>query len=165
METNHVSSPFNVGLMRLDNIIAEMGGMAEVQLAYSIEVLLNRYTNKAARVKFILHRTNPETSLDSLKIQDISLNLEEHRVSRAEINIHLGPTEYRLLRFFLEKPGRVFPREQLLDQVWGRDIYVEAKTVDVYIRRLRKALQLPNTENLIRTIRATSDFIDIPISS
>ena len=118
-----------------------------------------------ARVKAVLRRTNPKKSLELLEFQDISMNLEKFQVSRAGIKIHLGPTEYRLLRVFLEKPGRVFSREQLLDQVWGRYIYVEARTVDVHIRRLRKALQLPNTENLIRTIRAVGYSIDIPLTS
>ncbi len=117
-----------------------------------------------ARVKAVLRRTNPEKSADLLEFQDIVMNLEEHRVSRNGTNIHLGPTEYRLLRVFLEKPGRVFSREQLLDRVWGRDIYVEARTVDVHIRRLRKAMQLPGTSNLIRTVRAAGYSIDVPLN-
>ena len=117
-----------------------------------------------ARVKAVLRRSHPEKSEDILEFEDISMNLEEHRVSRAGAIIHLGPTEYRLLRVFLEKPGRVFSREQLLDRVWGRDIDVEARTVDVYIRRLRKALQLPGTGNLIRTVRASGYSIDVPLS-
>ena len=118
-----------------------------------------------ARIKAVLRRTHPEKSADLLEFQDIIMNLGEHRVSRAGTNIHLGPTEYRLLRVFLEKPGRVFSREQLLDRVWGRDIYVESRTVDVHIRRLRKALEAPDTENLIRTIRAAGYSIDVPLSS
>jgi len=117
-----------------------------------------------ARVKAVLRRSHPEKSEDVLEFEDISMNLQEHRVSRAGASIHLGPTEYRLLRVFLEKPGRVFSREQLLDRVWGRDIYVEARTVDVYIRRLRKALQLPGSNNLIRTVRASGYSIDVPLN-
>lgn len=117
-----------------------------------------------ARVKAVLRRTHPEKSADVLEFEDISMNLEEHRVSRNGTNIHLGPTEYRLLRVFLEKPGRVFSREQLLDRVWGRDIYVESRTVDVHIRRLRKAMQVPGTSNLIRTVRAAGYSIDVPLS-
>lgn len=117
-----------------------------------------------ARVKAVLRRTHPEKSADVLEFEDISMNLEEHRVSRNGTNIHLGPTEYRLLRVFLEKPGRVFSREQLLDRVWGRDIYVEARTVDVHIRRLRKAMELPGTTNLIRTVRAAGYSIDVPLN-
>jgi two-component system phosphate regulon response regulator PhoB len=116
-----------------------------------------------ARIKAVLRRTHPEKSADLLEFQDITMNLEEHRVSRAGINVHLGPTEYRLLRVFLEKPGRVFSRDQLLDRVWGRDIYVETRTVDVHIRRLRKALETPGTVNLIRTIRAAGYSIDVPL--
>ena len=118
-----------------------------------------------ARVKAVLRRTHPEKTADILEFGDISMNLEEHRVSRNGQYTHLGPTEYRLLRVFLEKPGRVFSREQLLDRVWGRDIYVEPRTVDVHIRRLRKAMQLPGTSNLIRTVRAAGYSIDIPLTS
>tara|TARA_B110000483_G_scaffold109961_1_gene133948 strand:- start:251 stop:946 length:696 start_codon:yes stop_codon:yes gene_type:complete len=118
-----------------------------------------------ARVKAVLRRTHPEKTSDILEFGDISMNLEEHRVSRNGQYTHLGPTEYRLLRVFLEKPGRVFSREQLLDRVWGRDIYVEPRTVDVHIRRLRKAMQLPGTSNLIRTVRAAGYSIDIPLTS
>jgi two-component system phosphate regulon response regulator PhoB len=118
-----------------------------------------------AWVKAVLRRTNPKTSLGLLEFQDISMNLERFQANRAGINIHLGPTEYRLLQIFLEKPGRVFSREQLLDQAWGRNIYVELRTVDVHIRRLRKALLLPNTENLIRTVRSAGYSIDIPLTS
>lgn len=117
-----------------------------------------------ARINAVLRRAHPEKSADVLEFQDISMNLEEHRVNRNGSNIHLGPTEYRLLRVFLEKPGRVFSREQLLDRVWGRDIYVEARTVDVHIRRLRKALQLPGTDNLIRTVRAAGYSIDVSLN-
>jgi len=118
-----------------------------------------------ARVKAVLRRTHPEKTADIVEFGDISMNLEEHRVSRNGQYTHLGPTEYRLLRVFLEKPGRVFSREQLLDRVWGRDIYVEPRTVDVHIRRLRKAMQLPGTSNLIRTVRAAGYSIDIPLTS
>ena len=118
-----------------------------------------------ARVKAVLRRTHPEKTADILEFGDISMNLVEHRVSRNGQYTHLGPTEYRLLRVFLEKPGRVFSREQLLDRVWGRDIYVEPRTVDVHIRRLRKAMQLPGTSNLIRTVRAAGYSIDIPLTS
>jgi two-component system phosphate regulon response regulator PhoB len=118
-----------------------------------------------ARVKAVLRRTNPEKSLGLLEFQDISMNLEKFQVNRTGINIHLGPTEYRLLRIFIEKPGRVFSREQLLDQAWGRNIYVELRTVDVHIRRLRKALLLPYTKDLIRTVRSAGYSIDIPLTS
>jgi len=118
-----------------------------------------------ARGRAVLRRTNPEKSLGLLEFQDIIMSLEEYRVSRVVIKIHLRPTKYRLLWFFLERPGRVFPREQLLDRVWGRDIDFEARIVDVHIRRLRKALQLPNAGNLIRTYTCSGLFHRYPYSS
>jgi two-component system phosphate regulon response regulator PhoB len=81
-------------------------------------------------------------------------------VLRSGRPIHLGPTEFRLLRFLLERPGRVYSREQLLDAVWGRDIYVEPRTVDVHIRRLRKAINLPGDSDLIRTVRSAGYALD-----
>jgi len=117
-----------------------------------------------ARIKAVLRRTNPEKSADMLEFEDIVMNLEEHRVTRNNRSIHLGPTEFRLLRVFLERPGRVFSREQLLDRVWGRDIYVELRTVDVHIRRLRKALNASGGGDLIRTVRAAGYSLDHAIS-
>jgi len=117
-----------------------------------------------ARIKAVLRRTNPEKSADMLEFEDIVMNLEEHRVTRNNRSIHLGPTEFRLLRVFLERPGRVFSREQLLDRVWGRDIYVELRTVDVHIRRLRKALNASGGADLIRTVRAAGYSLDHAIS-
>jgi two-component system phosphate regulon response regulator PhoB len=144
----------------------------EIERIRGLETGANDYVIKPfspseliAWVKAVLRRTNPKTSLGLLEFQDISMNLERFQANRAGINIHLGPTEYRLLQIFLEKPGRVFSREQLLDQAWGRNIYVELRTVDVHIRRLRKALLLPNTENLIRTVRSAGYSIDIPLTS
>ena len=144
----------------------------EIERIRGLETGANDYVIKPfspseliAWVKAVLRRTNPKTSLGLLEFQDISMNLERFQVNRAGINIHLGPTEYRLLQIFLEEPGRVFSREQLLDQAWGRNIYVELRTVDVHIRRLQKALLLPNTENLIRTVRSAGYSIDIPLTS
>jgi two-component system phosphate regulon response regulator PhoB len=88
------------------------------------------------------------------------MDLSSHRVLRNGRPIHLGPTEFRLLRFLMERPGRVYSREQLLDAVWGRDIYVEARTVDVHIRRLRKALNAPKEADLIRTVRSAGYALD-----
>ncbi|HEY1301824.1 MAG TPA: winged helix-turn-helix domain-containing protein, partial [Stellaceae bacterium] len=88
--------------------------------------------------------------------------LAAHRVSRAERPIHLGPTEFRLLRHLMRHPGRVFSREQLLDAVWGREVYVEARTVDVHIRRLRKALNADGGPDLVRTVRAAGYALDRP---
>ena len=88
------------------------------------------------------------------------MDLEAHRISRNGNAIHLGPTEYRLLNVLLERPTRVYSREQLLDRVWGHDIYVEERTVDVHIRRLRKALNGNDGKNLIRTVRGGGYSLD-----
>ena len=88
------------------------------------------------------------------------MDLAAHRVRRAGQDIHLGPTEFRLLRHLMQHPGRVFSREQLLDSVWGRDVYVEPRTVDVHIRRLRKALNDKDALDLIRTVRSAGYALD-----
>jgi two-component system phosphate regulon response regulator PhoB len=113
-----------------------------------------------ARIKAVLRRSAPGDGSASLTYEDIFMDLETHRVTRGERPIKLGPTEFRLLRTFLEKPGRVFSREQLLDKVWGRDIYVELRTVDVHIRRLRKALNEGEDSDLIRTVRSAGYSLD-----
>ena len=89
------------------------------------------------------------------------MDLASHRVRRDNRDVHLGPTEFRLLRHFMQHPGRVFSREQLLDLVWGHDVYVELRTVDVHIRRLRKALNEGDAEDLIRTVRSAGYAIDL----
>ena len=112
-----------------------------------------------ARIKALLRRSS--SSVDQiLEFEDIKIVTNQHKVYRGEARVHLGPLEYKLLKHFLENPGRVFSREQLLDSVWGRDIYVEQRTVDTHIRRLRKAVNLNGKKNLIRTIRATGYSID-----
>jgi two-component system phosphate regulon response regulator PhoB len=108
-----------------------------------------------ARVRNQLRRVRPSASGDILRFDDIALNSETHRVSRNEQDIKLGPTEYRLLVMLMEKPGRVYSRDQLLDRVWGRDIYVDTRTVDVHIARLRKALTGQGGADPIRTVRGT----------
>lgn len=113
-----------------------------------------------ARARAVLRRANPGLSEEVLSYEDIKMDLSSHKVSRDEQQIHLGPTEYRLLRVFLERPGRVFSREQLLDKVWGRDIHVEVRTVDVHIRRLRKALNVNDMPDYIRTVRAAGYSLD-----
>ncbi len=114
-----------------------------------------------ARVRAVLRRSRPALSEEKLVCGDITMDLATHRVSRGGNRIHLGPTEYRLLRLFLERPYRVFTREQLLDQVWGRDIHVELRTVDVHIRRLRKALGSHGDDDVIRTVRGTGYALDV----
>ena len=106
-----------------------------------------------ARLRAQLRRTRPSAVGITLEWQDISLDAETHRVTRAGAQLKLGPTEFRLLATFLEKPGRVFSREQLLDRVWGRDIYVESRTVDVHVGRLRKTLCLNGGDDPLRTVR------------
>jgi len=106
-----------------------------------------------ARVRTQLRRTRPSTVGERLDYDDITLDAETHRVLRDGQEIKLGPTEFRLLSTFMEKPGRVWSREQLLDRVWGRDIYVDTRTVDVHIGRLRKALTQHGGEDPVRTVR------------
>jgi two-component system phosphate regulon response regulator PhoB len=106
-----------------------------------------------ARVRAQLRRTRPSTVGGRLEYEDIVLDSETHRVTRSEKPLKLGPTEFRLLSTFMEKPGRVWSREQLLDRVWGRDIYVDTRTVDVHIGRLRKALTLHGGTDPLRTVR------------
>ncbi len=106
-----------------------------------------------ARVRTQLRRSRPATVGVVLEWDDIRLDSESHRVYRADKVLKLGPTEFRLLTTFMEKPGRVFSREQLLDRVWGRDIYVDTRTVDVHIGRLRKALCQFGGDDPLRTVR------------
>jgi two-component system phosphate regulon response regulator PhoB len=103
----------------------------------------------------------PAASAETLRFGDIAMDLSAHRVTRGDSAVHLGPTEFRLLRFLLERPGRVFSREQLLDGVWGRDAEVELRTVDVHIRRLRKALNNGSRPDVIRTVRAAGYALDL----
>jgi two-component system phosphate regulon response regulator PhoB len=114
-----------------------------------------------ARVRAVMRRTKPAFDKDVLSYSDIVMDLATHRVTRDDRPIDLGPTEYRLLRFLLEHPGRVFSREQLLDSVWGQDAYIEPRTVDVHIRRLRKAMNLPGLPDIIRTVRSAGYALDI----
>ncbi|MXW86026.1 MAG: phosphate regulon transcriptional regulatory protein PhoB [Boseongicola sp. SB0673_bin_14] len=107
-----------------------------------------------ARVRTQLRRTRPTTVGMRLQFEDIVLDSETHKVTRNEKPIKLGPTEFRLLATFMDKPGRVWSREQLLDRVWGRDIYVDTRTVDVHIGRLRKALCKHGGSDPVRTVRS-----------
>ncbi len=106
-----------------------------------------------ARVRTQLRRVRPATVGERLEFDDIVLDAETHRVTRQDKTLKLGPTEFRLLTTFMERPGRVWSREQLLDRVWGRDIYVDTRTVDVHIGRLRKALCQHGGEDPVRTVR------------
>ena len=113
-----------------------------------------------ARSKALLRRTKPGFVENKLFYADLEMDLEAHRVFRNGNAIHLGPTEYRLLNVLLERPTRVYSREQLLDRVWGHDIYVEERTVDVHIRRLRKELIENEGPDLIRTVRGGGYSVD-----
>ena len=106
-----------------------------------------------ARLRTQLRRTRAATIGETLHFQDIILDPETHKVFRDEAQLKLGPTEFRLLRTMMEKPGRVWSRDQLLDRVWGRDIYVDTRTVDVHIGRLRKALLKHGGTDPLRTVR------------
>ncbi|MGL4280753.1 MAG: phosphate regulon transcriptional regulator PhoB [Albidovulum sp.] len=106
-----------------------------------------------ARVRTQLRRSRPSSLGETLEYEDITLDPETHRVHRGGNVLKLGPTEFRLLTTFMEKPGRVWSREQLLDRVWGRDIYVDTRTVDVHVGRLRKALCAHGGEDPVRTVR------------
>jgi two-component system, OmpR family, phosphate regulon response regulator PhoB len=113
-----------------------------------------------ARVRAVLRRLRPALAEGRLALGDLSLDLASHRVTRAGQKIDIGPTEFRLLRFLLEHPGRVFSRAQLLDAVWGNASEVEERTVDVHIRRLRKAINPPGLPDIIRTVRAAGYAIE-----
>jgi two-component system, OmpR family, phosphate regulon response regulator PhoB len=113
-----------------------------------------------ARVAALLRRASPERVADVLGFGDIAIDREKKRVTRGGRPIDLGPTEYRLLEFLMERPGRVFSREQLLDGVWGSDIYIDERTVDVHVGRLRKALNRGDEIDPIRTVRGSGYALD-----
>jgi two-component system phosphate regulon response regulator PhoB len=107
-----------------------------------------------ARVAAVMRRIRPALAGETVEVGDILLDPVAHRVTRRGQALQLGPTEYRLLKFFMESPGRVFSRSQLLDGVWGTGSEIELRTVDVHIRRLRKAIELPGAKDLVRTVRS-----------
>ena len=108
-----------------------------------------------ARIKAVLRRSNPEIVSDSLEFEDLSLDRVEKRVYRDNLEIKLGPTEFRLLEFFLMNPKRVYSRDQILENVWPNNINVESRTIDVHIRRLRQSINIDNKKEFIRTVRAS----------
>ncbi|MEQ8657412.1 MAG: phosphate regulon transcriptional regulator PhoB [Hyphomicrobiales bacterium] len=114
----------------------------------------------AARIKALLRRSSPELITNALMVGDIELDRETHRVRRQDREIHLGPTEFRLLEFLMRTPGRVYSREQLLNGVWGHDVYVDDRTVDVHIGRLRKAINRGRARDPIRTVRGAGYAFD-----
>lgn len=114
-----------------------------------------------ARIRAVLRRIRPGLAEDRTRQGDLTIDRVSHRVKREGREIHLGPTEFRLLDYFMQHPGRVFSREQLLDAVWGSDVYVEARTVDVHVGRLRKALNLDTEIDPIRTVRSAGYALDV----
>jgi len=108
-----------------------------------------------ARIRTQLRRTRPVSVGEQLEFEDIVLDGDTHRVTRGGAEVKLGPTEFRLLSTLMEKPGRVWTREQLLDRVWGREVYVDTRTVDVHVGRLRKALRGTGGDDPLRTVRGT----------
>lgn len=114
-----------------------------------------------ARLRAVMRRIRPGLAEDKLVSGDIVMDRVSHRVKRGEREVHLGPTEFRILDHLMQHPGRVFSREQLLDAVWGSDVYVEARTVDVHIGRLRKALMVGDESDPIRTVRSAGYALDV----
>lgn len=118
-------------------------------------------TELFARIRAVLRRIRPGLAEDVTTAGGIAIDRVAHRVKRADREIHLGPTEFRLLDYLMQHPGRVFSREQLLDAVWGSDVYVEARTVDVHVGRLRKAMNIAGEVDPIRTVRSAGYAFDI----
>jgi len=118
-------------------------------------------TELSARIRAVLRRIRPGLAEDRVRRGDILIDRVAHRVRRGGSEVHLGPTEFRLLDYLMQHPGRVFSREQLLDAVWGSDVYVEARTVDVHIGRLRKALGATDDNDPIRTVRSAGYSLDL----
>ena len=114
-----------------------------------------------ARIRAVMRRIRPALAEDVVVVGDISMDRAAHKVTRAGADVHLGPTEFRLLDYFIQHPGRVFSREQLLDAVWGSDVYVETRTVDVHIGRLRKALSKGGGDDPIRTVRSAGYALNV----
>ena len=113
-----------------------------------------------ARIQALLRRSSPQLLTNTLKAGDLELDRQSHRVRRAGRDLHLGPTEYRLLEYLMRHPGRVYSREQLLDGVWGNDVYVDERTVDVHVGRLRKAINRGREADPIRTVRGAGYAFD-----
>jgi two-component system phosphate regulon response regulator PhoB len=118
-------------------------------------------TELTARIRAVLRRIRPGLAEDRIRHGDIIIDRVAHRVRRGDREVHLGPTEFRLLDYLMQHPGRVFSREQLLDAVWGSDVYVEARTVDVHVGRLRKALNHQVDMDPIRTVRSAGYSLDL----
>ena len=114
-----------------------------------------------SRVRALLRRSTPDMGAETLAYEDLEMDLVSHKVNRGGRSVHLGPTEYRLLRVLMENPNREYSREQLLDKAWGQNIYVEIRTVDVHVRRLRRAINIDGKPDLIRTVRGSGYALDV----
>ena len=148
-------------------IIMLTGRGEEADRVRGLEVGADDYVTKpfsprelVARVKAVLRRVRPALAGEQLRFADVEMDIAGHKVKRAGKTIPLGPTEFRLLRHFLEHPGRVFSRPRLLDAVWGLDKDIELRTVDVHIRRLRQAINAGGRTELIRTVRSAGYALD-----
>jgi two-component system phosphate regulon response regulator PhoB len=117
-------------------------------------------TELLARLRAVMRRIRPGLAEDVVRVGNIEMDRAAHRVRRGGQDVHLGPTEFKLLDHLIQHPGRVFSREQLLDAVWGSDVYVEARTVDVHVGRLRKALNTQADKDPIRTVRSAGYALD-----
>ena len=133
---------------------------SEIDKVVGLELGADDYVTKpfshrelVARIRAVLRRIRPGLAEDRVHIGDLTIDRVAHRVKRAGKEIHLGPTEFRLLEFLMQSPGRVFSREQLLDGVWGQDVYIDERTVDVHVGRLRKAINRGRQSDPIRTVR------------
>ena len=118
------------------------------------------HTELIARVNALLRRSKPSVTEDVVTFEDLKVDRLRRKVFRGEVEINVGPTEYRLIDFLVKNPTRVYSREQLLENIWQNNVHVEARTVDVHIRRLRQAINLPNTKDLIRTVRSAGYALD-----
>ena len=184
----HTLKFYGEELAQLKADVARLGGLAEAQLNDAVEAVARRdvalaqavvgrdekldllqreIEKKSIRMIALsqpvaqdLRRIRPGLAEDRIRHGDIVIDRVAHRVKRAEREIHLGPTEFRLLDYFMQHPGRVFSREQLLDAVWGSDVYVETRTVDVHVGRLRKALNREDEADPIRTVRSAGYSLD-----
>lgn len=132
----------------------DMGADDYITKPFSMSELL-------ARIRAVMRRIRPGLADDKVVAGDIVVDRVAHRVKRGGREVHLGPTEFRILDHLMQHPGRVFSREQLLDAVWGSDVYVEARTVDVHIGRLRKALMIGEETDPIRTVRSAGYALDV----